>query len=193
MGFIELFLIGVGLSMDAFAVSICQGLSMTKIKCGHALTVGLYFGGFQALMPFTGWMLGSQFAGRIQQYDHWVAFVLLLLIGGNMIREALSGEEDEAEDAAIGAGLDHKKLFLMAIATSIDALAVGVTFAFLDTAILPAIGIIGTTTFFISVAGVAVGCWFGARYKKRAEITGGVILVLLGVKILLEHLGVIGF
>ena len=193
MGFIELFLIGVGLSMDAFAVSICQGLSMTKIKWGHALTVGLYFGGFQALMPFTGWMLGSQFAGRIQQYDHWVAFVLLVLIGGNMIREALSGEEDEAEDAATGAGLDHKKLFLMAIATSIDALAVGVTFAFLDIAILPAIGIIGTTTFFISVAGVAVGCWFGARYKKRAEITGGVILVLLGVKILLEHLGVIGF
>ena len=193
MGFIELLLIGVGLSMDAFAVSICQGLSMTKIKWGHALTVGLYFGGFQALMPFTGWMLGSQFAGRIQQYDHWAAFVLLVLIGGNMIREALSGEEDEAEDAAIGAGLDHKKLFLMAIATSIDALAVGVTFAFLDIAILPAIGIIGTTTFFISVAGVAVGCWFGARYKKRAEITGGVILVLLGVKILLEHLGVIGF
>ena len=193
MGFIELLLIGVGLSMDAFAVSICQGISMTKIKWGHALTVGLYFGGFQALMPFTGWMLGSQFAGRIQQYDHWVAFVLLVLIGGNMIREALSGEEDEAEDAAIGAGLDHKKLFLMAIATSIDALAVGVTFAFLDTAILPAIGIIGTTTFFISVAGVAVGCWFGARYKERAEITGGVILVLLGVKILLEHLGVIGF
>ena len=193
MGFIELLLIGVGLSMDAFAVSICQGISMTKIKWGHALTVGLYFGGFQALMPFTGWMLGSQFAGRIQQYDHWVAFVLLVLIGGNMIREALSGEEDEAEDAAIGAGLDHKKLFLMAIATSIDALAVGVTFAFLDTAILPAIGIIGTTTFFISVAGVAAGCWFGARYKKRAEITGGVILVLLGVKILLEHLGVIGF
>ena len=193
MSFIEILLIGVGLSMDAFAVSVCQGLSMTKIRWGHALTVGLYFGGFQALMPFTGWMLGSQFAGRIQQYDHWVAFVLLLLIGGNMIREALSGEEDEAEDAAIGAGLDHKKLFLMAIATSIDALAVGVTFAFLDIAILPAIGIIGTTTFFISVAGVAVGCWFGARYKKRAEITGGVILVLLGVKILLEHLGVIGF
>ena len=193
MGFIELFLIGVGLSMDAFAVSICQGLSMTKIKWGHALTVGLYFGGFQALMPFIGWLLGSQFAGRIQQYDHWVAFILLVLIGGNMLREALSGEENEAEDAAIGAGLDHKKLFLMAVATSIDALAVGVTFAFLDTAILPAIGIIGTTTFCISVAGVAVGCWFGARYKKRAEITGGAILVLLGIKILLEHLGVIGF
>lgn len=193
MGFIELFLIGVGLSMDAFAVSICQGLSMTKIRWGHALTVGVYFGGFQALMPLIGWMLGSQFAGRIQQYDHWVAFVLLVIIGGNMIREALSDEEDEAEDEAVGAGLDHKKLFLMAVATSIDALAVGVTFAFLDTAILPAIGIIGTTTFCISVAGVAVGCWFGARYKKRAEITGGAILMLLGVKILLEHLGIIAF
>ena len=193
MGFIELFLIGVGLSMDAFAVSICQGLSMTKIRWGHALTVGVYFGGFQALMPLIGWMLGSQFAGRIQQYDHWVAFVLLVIIGGNMIREALSDEEDEAEDAAVGAVLDHKKLFLMAVATSIDALAVGVTFAFLDTAILPAIGIIGTTTFCISVAGVAVGCWFGARYKKRAEITGGAILMLLGVKILLEHLGIIAF
>lgn len=193
MGFIELFLIGVGLSMDAFAVSICQGLSMTKIRWGHALTVGVYFGGFQALMPLIGWMLGSQFAGRIQQYDHWVAFVLLVIIGGNMIREALSDEEGEAEDAAVGAGLDHKKLFLMAVATSIDALAVGVTFAFLDTAILPAIGIIGTTTFCISVAGVAVGCWFGARYKKRAEITGGAILMLLGVKILLEHLGIIAF
>lgn len=193
MGFLELFLIGVGLSMDAFAVSVCQGLSMTKIRWGHALTVGLYFGGFQALMPFIGWMLGSQFAARIQSFDHWVAFILLMLIGGNMLREALSDEEDEAVDAAIGAGLDHKKLFLMAIATSIDALAIGITFAFLDTAILPACGIIGTTTFCISVAGVAVGCWFGARYKKRAELTGGVILMLLGVKILLEHLGLIGF
>ena len=193
MGFLELFLIGVGLSMDAFAVSACQGLSMTKIRWGHALTVGLYFGGFQALMPFIGWMLGSQFAARIQSFDHWVAFILLMLIGGNMLREALSGEEDEAEDAAIGAGLDHKKRFLMAIATSIDALAIGITFAFLDTAILPACGIIGTTTFCISLAGVAVGCWFGARYKKRAELTGGVILMLLGVKILLEHLGLIGF
>ena len=193
MGFIELFLIGVGLSMDAFAVAICQGLSMTKIKWGHALTVGLYFGGFQALMPFIGWMLGSQFADRIQQYDHWIAFILLVLIGGNMIREALSGDEEDAAQAETDLRLDHKKLFLMAIATSIDALAIGVTFAFLETAILPAIGIIGCTTFCISVAGVAVGCWFGARYKKRAEITGGAILVLLGVKILLEHLGILAF
>ena len=165
MGFLELFLIGVGLSMDAFAVAICQGLSMTKIKWGHALTVGLYFGGFQALMPLLGWVLGSQFSGYIQQYDHWVAFILLLLIGGNMIREALSG----------------------------DALAVGVTFAFLETPILSAVSLIGVTTFCISVAGVAVGCWFGARYKQRAEITGGVILVLLGCKILLEHLGLLSF
>ena len=193
MGFLELFLIGVGLSMDAFAVAICQGLSMTKIKWGHALTVGLYFGGFQALMPLLGWVLGSQLSGYIQQYDHWVAFILLLLIGGNMIREALSGEEDEAEDTATGGGLDHKKLFLMAVATSIDALAVGVTFAFLETPILPAVSLIGVTTFCISVAGVAVGCWFGARYKQRAEITGGVILVLLGTKILLEHLGLLSF
>ena len=193
MSFIELFLIGVGLSMDAFAAAICQGLFMTRIKWGHALTVGLYFGGFQALMPFIGWMLGSQFADRIQQYDHWVAFILLVLIGGNMIREALSGDEEDAAQAETDLRLDHKKLFLMAIATSIDALAIGVTFAFLETAILPAIGIIGCTTFCISVAGVAVGCWFGARYKKRAEITGGAILVLLGIKILLEHLGILAF
>ena len=192
MTFIELFLIGVGLSMDAFAAAICQGLFMTRIKWGHALTVGLYFGGFQALMPFIGWMLGSQFADRIQQYDHWIAFILLVLIGGNMIREALSGDEEDAAQAETDLRLDHKKLFLMAIATSIDALAIGVTFAFLETAILPAIGIIGCT-FCISVAGVAVGCWFGARYKKRAEITGGAILVLLGIKILLEHLGILAF
>ena len=193
MSFIELFLIGVGLSTDAFAAAICQGLSLTRIKWGHALTVGLYFGGFQALMPFIGWMLGSQFADRIQQYDHWIAFILLVLIGGNMIREALSGDEEDAAQAETDLRLDHKKLFLMAIATSIDALAIGVTFAFLETAILPAIGIIGCTTFCISVAGVAVGCWFGARYKKRAEITGGAILVLLGIKILLEHLGILAF
>ena len=193
MSFIELFLIGVGLSMDAFAAAICQGLFMTRIKWGHALTVGLYFGGFQALMPFIGWMLGSQFADRIQQYDHWIAFILLVLIGGNMIREALSGDEEDAAQAETDLRLDHKKLLLMAIATSIDALAIGVTFAFLETAILPAIGIIGCTTFCISVAGVAVGCWFGARYKKRAEITGGAILVLLGIKILLEHLGILAF
>ena len=192
MGFLELFLIGVGLSMDAFAVAICQGLSMTKIKWGHALTVGLYFGGFQALMPLLGWVLGSQFSGYIQQYDHWVAFILLLLIGGNMIREAFSGEEDEAEDAAAGGGPDHKKLFLMAIATSIDALAVGVTFAFLRVEIGPAVSCIGVITFLLSAAGVYIGGAFGDRFQGKAELAGGVILVLMGSKILLEHLGFLG-
>ena len=144
-------------------------------------------------MPVLGWFLGQSVHHFIEAWDHWLAFVLLAWIGGNMIREALSGEEDEAEDAAAGGGPDHKKLFLMAIATSIDALAVGVTFAFLETPILSAVSLIGVTTFCISVAGVAVGCWFGARYKQRAEITGGVILVLLGTKILLEHLGLLSF
>ena len=193
MSLLELFLLAVGLSMDAFAVSVCKGLSVRRGSMKQALTVGIWFGSFQALMPFIGWMLGSQFAGRIQQYDHWIAFILLVLIGGNMIREALSGDEEDAAQAETDLRLDHKKLFLMAIATSIDALAIGVTFAFLETAILPAIGIIGCTTFCISVAGVVVGCWFGARYKKRAEITGGAILVLLGVRILLEHLGILAF
>ena len=193
MSILEILLLGIGLSMDAFAVSICKGLSAKRLQTRHYLIIGAWFGGFQALMPFIGWMLGSQFADRIQQYDHWIAFILLVLIGGNMIREALSGDEEDAAQAETDLRLDHKKLFLMAIATSIDALAIGVTFAFLETAILPAIGIIGCTTFCISVAGVAVGCWFGARYKKRAEITGGAILVLLGIKILLEHLGILAF
>ena len=193
MGIVELFLIAVGLSMDAFAVSVCKGLSTRQLKPKHYLIIGAWFGGFQALMPAIGYLLGSTFEKYITRYDHWVAFILLLLIGGNMIREALSGEEDEAEDTATAGRLDHKKLFLMAIATSIDALAVGVTFAFLETPILSAVSLIGVTTFCISVAGVAVGCWFGARYKQRAEITGGVILVLLGCKILLEHLGLLSF
>ena len=191
MGILELFLIGVGLSMDAFAVAICQGLQMQRFNWKNAAVIALFFGGFQALMPLTGWLLGSQFAGYIQSIDHWVTFVLLGLIGGNMIREALSPEEEEESVCASGAVLDYRQLFLMAIATSIDALAVGVTFAFLEVAILSAIVIIGCTTFCLSFSGVAVGNFFGARYKKRAELTGGVILVLLGVKILLEHLGVL--
>ena len=188
MGFLELFLIGVGLSMDAFAVAICQGLSMTKIKWGHALTVGLYFGSFQALMPLLGWVLGSQFSGYIQQYDHWVAFILLLLIGGNMIREALSGEEDEAEDAAAGGGPDHKKLFLMAIATSIDALAVGVSMAFMSVHILASAAVIGVVAFALSVTGGLVGRRLGCLFQRRAELTGGLVLIAIGVKILIEHL-----
>lgn len=191
MGFLELFLIGVGLSMDAFAVAICQGLCMPKINWRHAGMIALFFGGFQALMPFTGWLLGSQFADYIQAFDHWVAFLLLGFIGGNMIREALNPEEEETA-CAVAAKLDYKRLLLMAIATSIDALAMGVMFALLKVSIVPAMTIIGCTTFCISLAGVAVGNFFGARYKKRAELSGGIILILLGVKILLEHLGILG-
>ena len=189
MGILELFLIGVGLSMDAFAVSICRGLCMPRINWRHAGVIALFFGGFQALMPTVGWLLGSQFAGYIQSFDHWVAFILLALIGFNMAREALS-PEDEEEACAVETRLDLKQLLLLAVATSIDALAVGVTFAFLDVKIGPAAAIIGCTTFALSLAGVAVGNFFGARYKKRAELTGGVILILLGLKILLEHLGI---
>ena len=184
MGWPELILMGVGLSMDAFAVAVCQGLGMKTVRWGRAATVGLYFGGFQALMPSLGWLLGSRFAGRIQRVDHWVAFFLLVLIGGKMLWEALT----EPADVPAAGPAGHGQMLLLALATSVDALAVGITFAFLDTPILPAAGIIGATTFLISVAGVAVGCWFGARYKKGSEIAGGAILVLLGTKILLEHL-----
>ena len=193
MSFPELFAIAVALAMDAFAVSVCAGCALKRVTAVHFLRLSLTFGFFQFLMPVIGWALGLTVRGFIESWDHWIAFALLAWIGGNMIREALSGEEDEAEDTATGGRLDHKKLFLMAIATSIDALAVGVTFAFLETPILSAVSLIGVTTFCISVAGVAVGCWFGARYKQRAEITGGVILVLLGCKILLEHLGLLSF
>ena len=186
MTFFELFLIGIGLSMDAFAVSICKGLSMQKIDKTYTLCIGLFFGGFQALMPLTGYFLGSQFSGYIEQFDHWIAFVLLALIGFNMIKESREEEEPYA-------GVNFKELLILAVATSIDALAVGVTFAFLQVNIVPAITIIGCTTFVISIAGVYVGNVFGARYKSRAELTGGVILILIGLKILLEHLGVIAF
>ena len=185
---LELFLIAVGLSMDAFAVSICKGLSTKKLRLRHYLIIGLWFGGFQALMPTIGYLLGSTFEQYITAVDHWVAFVLLSLIGASMIREALSKEEDKVNDS-----FSFLTMLLLALATSIDALAVGVTFAFLETPILSAVSLIGVITFCISVAGVAVGCWFGARYKQRAEITGGVILVLLGCKILLEHLGLLSF
>lgn len=191
MGILELFLLGVSLSMDAFAVAVCHGLSMPRLNLRHGLVIALFFGGFQALMPFLGWVLGSQFAQYIESVDHWVAFALLALIGGNMVREALSGEADEEETACAADRLDLKRLFMMAIATSIDALAVGVTFAFFQVAIVPAISIIGITTFCISLGGVVVGNYFGTRYKTRAELTGGIVLILLGTKILLEHLGVL--
>lgn len=186
----ELFLIGIGLSMDAFAVSICKGLSMQKIDKKYTLCIGLFFGGFQALMPLTGYLLGSRFSGYIERFDHWIAFVLLALIGFNMIKESREEEEEEEKPYA---GVNFKELLILAVATSIDALAVGVTFAFLQVNIVPAITIIGCTTFVISIAGVYVGNVFGSRYKSRAELTGGVILILIGLKILLEHLGVIAF
>ena len=187
MGLIELFLIAVGLSMDAFAFSVCKGLAMPKCTFKKAAIVGLWFGGFQALMPAIGYILGAQFQETIASIDHWIAFVLLALIGGNMIHEALDNDEEEAD-----ASLDVKTMFLLAVATSIDALAIGITFAFLKVNIIPAVCFIGIVTFIISFAGVKIGNVFGARYKNKAEIVGGVILILLGLKILLEHLGFLG-
>ena len=186
MGFVELFLIAVGLSMDAFAVSICKGLSLGKLKIRHAALVGLYFGGFQALMPILGWLLGFRFEHVIESIDHWVAFALLSIIGVSMIREANEKEE-------LNGDLGFRTMLLLAVATSIDALAVGITFAFLQVRILPAAGLIGVTTFLLSAAGVYIGRAFGLRYKVRAELAGGIILILIGIKILLEHLGIIAF
>ena len=187
MSIVELFILAVGLSMDAFAVSICKGLSLGKIKPKHMCIAGAWFGGFQALMPAIGYILGAQFQEAIASIDHWIAFVLLALIGGNMIHEALDNDEEEAD-----ASLDVKPMFLLAVATSIDALAIGITFAFLKVNIIPAVCFIGIVTFIISFAGVKIGNVFGARYKNKAEIVGGVILILLGLKILLEHLGFLG-
>ena len=187
MDLIELFLIAVGLSMDAFAVSVCKGLAMPKCTFKKAAIVGLWFGGFQALMPAIGYILGAQFQEAIASIDHWIAFVLLALIGGNMIHEALDNDEEEAD-----ASLDVKTMFLLAVATSIDSLAIGMTFAFLKVSIIPAVCFIGIVTFIISFAGVKIGNVFGVRYKNKAEIVGGVILILLGLKILLEHLGFLG-
>lgn len=184
MGILELFLLAVGLSMDAFAVAVCKGLALKQVKPAQMALVGLWFGGFQALMPVVGYFVGVQFKDAITAIDHWIAFVLLAIIGGNMIREAFSKEEEEAD-----ASLSFKKMLPLAVATSIDALAVGVSFAFLDVQIGIAASFIGVVTFLLSAAGVKVGSLFGAKYKQRAELVGGVILVLLGVKILLEHLG----
>ena len=187
MGLLELFLLAIGLSMDAFAVSVCKGLAMQKVNFRSAAICGVWFGGFQALMPFIGYLLGAGFEKYINAVASWIAFVLLALIGGNMIREALSKEEENAS-----AALDVKTMFLMAVATSIDALAVGVTFAFLRVEIGPAVSCIGVITFLLSAAGVYIGGAFGDRFQGKAELAGGVILVLMGSKILLEHLGFLG-
>lgn len=191
MSIIELLLIGIGLSMDAFAVAICKGLAMRRINYRHTLIIALSFGGFQALMPYIGWLLGSRFARYITRYDHWIAFLLLLFIGGKMIWDTLhEGDGDDTDFA--GERLDIKELLLMAVATSIDALAMGITFAFLSVKIGVACGIIGAATFLISALGVFIGNRFGAKYKNKASMTGGIILILIGFKVLLEHLGVLG-
>ena len=184
MSIIELFLLAVGLSMDAFAVSVCKGLSMREMSLKKAAVIGLWFGGFQALMPLIGYVLGSNFQKQIESIDHWIAFGLLAIIGGNMIRESFSKEEENV-DASIKA----RDMLVLAIATSIDALAVGISLACIKVRIVPAISFIGTVTLVLSMIGVKVGTVFGTKYKSRAELAGGVILVLLGVKILLEHLG----
>lgn len=186
MGLIELFILAVGLSMDAFAVSVCKGLAMPKITVKKTLIVGLWFGGFQALMPAIGYLLGVQFRDQITSIDHWIAFILLGIIGANMIKEACSGDCEEESDS-----LDVKTMFLLAVATSIDALAVGITFAFLNVHLIAAVSFIGVTTFTLSAIGVKIGNVFGTKYKSKAEFAGGVILILLGLKILLEHLGIL--
>ena len=191
MVFWELFLIGVGLSADAFSVSVCKGLNMRKINIGHAYIIALFFGGFQAIMPLIGYLLGTSFSSYIESFDHWIAFALLSFIGGKMVIEAIrekdGGDEKKTDILRIG------ELTVLAVATSIDALAVGITFAFLKANIFFSIIIIGVTTFALSLGGVFLGNRFGAKYKNKAEIAGGVILILIGLKILLEHLGIINF
>ena len=188
MSFFDLFLIALALSMDAFAVAIFKGLSVKKVGAKHILTVGIYFGGFQALMPLIGFLLGFKFERFIVSIDHWIAFVLLAVIGGGMIREAIAGGEDEANDS-----FSFKTMLPLALATSIDALAVGISFAFLGVDIVAAAVLIGVTTFVLSGAGIVVGNVFGAEYKSKAELAGGIVLILIGLKILLEHLEVVSF
>ena len=182
----ELFVIAVGLSMDAFAVSICKGLSTKNVRREHMVVTGLYFGGFQALMPLAGYLLGSRFQSMIQRVDHWIAFVLLALIGANMVRES-QGEAEHLDDS-----FTPGTMLPLAVATSIDALAVGVTFAFLNVRIIPAAALIGVTTFALSAIGMRLGNVFGARYQARAELAGGIVLILMGVNIILEHTGILG-
>ena len=189
MGFVELLLLSVGLGMDAFAVSICKGLAMKKLTVKQAVIVGAWFGGFQALMPTLGYLLGTTFARFVNAVSDWIAFVLLALIGANMIKEALSKEEEEEADASLGV----KEMFVLAVATSIDAFAVGVSFACMEigSMIVPAVLFIGVITFSLSAAGVKVGNVFGTKYKAKAELAGGIILILLGVKIILQHFGIL--
>lgn len=195
MGIGEICLLGVGLSMDAFAVSICKGLQMRKFNGKQALWMGIFFGGFQAFMPLTGWLLGALFAKRIMRYSHWIAFILLAFIGGKMLLESIRQKKEEpSEEAAVCPNkVDFRELFLLAVATSIDALAVGVTFSMmLDVNIFLSILLIGSITFLFALAGVKIGNLFGDRFEKQAGILGGCILLAIGVKILLEGLGILG-
>lgn len=188
MGVVELLLLSIGLAMDAFAVSICKGISMKKMNWKKAIIIGLYFGGFQALMPTLGFFLGAAFQSLITSIDHWIAFALLTIIGGGMIKESFDDDSENKND-----DVSFKTMIVLAIATSIDALAVGITFAFLNVNLVLAVSLIGIITFILSVVGTKIGNRFGDKYERKAELVGGIILVLLGVKILLEHLGVIGF
>ena len=186
MDLLTLLTLAVGLAMDAFAVSICKGLAMREKVLKKGIIVGLWFGGFQALMPTIGFFLGTQFKDQITSIDHWIAFVLLGLIGINMVKEALSNDEEQADDS-----IAVKEMFMLAVATSIDALAVGITFAFLNVHIVSAAAMIGVCTFLISFVGVKIGNVFGTKYKSKAELAGGIILILLGFKILFEHLHIL--
>lgn len=190
---IEFLLLGVGLAMDAFAVSICKGLAMRKVNKKQAFVIALFFGGFQAIMPTVGWFLCKGFQNYIEAFDHWIAFALLAFIGAKMIVETLSEKEEDVVVEKMDPPLDMKEMLMLAIATSIDALAVGISLAALDRPIVESATIIGVVTFIISIVGVYIGNFFGNRYKKRAELAGGIILVLIGVKILCEHMGWIAF
>jgi len=188
MSLVELFFIAVGLSMDAFAVAVCSGLSMHKVSWKKLMTVGLYFGVFQAVMPLIGYLLGAQFADKIISFDHWIAFLLLCFIGGKMVKDSFAKEGcSDTEEVS----LSFKKMFPLAFATSIDALAVGVSFAFLKVDIVPAVSFIGVITLLLSMGGVKIGNVFGVRLKSKAELAGGIILILIGLKIILEHTGIL--
>lgn len=197
MGLIELFILAVGLSMDAFAVAVCKGLSLRKIRLRDCLKVGLYFGGFQAGMPLIGYILGVQFKDYITSIDHWIAFILLSFIGINMLRESREKDDEGISELVVGeedsSQLGFKNMLILGIATSIDALAVGVTLAFLQVDIIPAVSFIGIVTFTLSAIGVKIGNVFGVKYKSKAEAAGGIILILMGLKILFEHLGIFPF
>ena len=188
MGIFELIVIGIGLAMDAFAVSVCKGLSMKKMNWKSAIIIALYFGIFQAGMPIIGYFLGTTFSGFVESVDHWIAFILLALIGGNMIKESTDDEVEKRNDR-----IDIKTMVLLAIATSIDALAIGVTFAFFKTDLVKAVTLIGLITFVLSILGVKIGNKFGDKFQNKAELAGGIILIIIGLKILLEHLGIVSF